>query len=531
MKYGVFSANEFVYTDTDPEQGKRKITLLAAQNSFACAQIYCKELECLSVEWIPVEGAEAVAMELNRLIAVYVDKNTSEDFDMVLPQGTVVDYVAHLAPFYVFDAMEPVALPANLQTQDDRLALYLRFPTAGLPAGTYSGTVKLQTIYETVEIPVSLEIAAVAVPEKETLRVTNWFNIEGMATYHGVEPWSEEHWKMIEAYGRMMRAGRQTDFWIPRQMLEYSREKNGMYRFNFSKIERLIRLYLSLGFRYIEGTILLHRIDWHSGEFWVRINEKNVPALTEEAYPFLYSYYTSWYAFLKQNGWDKITTQHVGDEPQIGAARDYRILAGMIHKWMPGVKIIEAVETTELDGAVDVWVPKSIHFETEREEYEKKRKYGDEFWYYTCCFPGGKYLNRLLDEELIRTRYLHWANELFDLTGYLHWGLNIYQAGSTPNPFATAMSWADDPERNPLPAGDTHILYPKEKQVLSSARFEMMRAGCEDYELLQLLKAKDPAAADAIVKRCVRSFTDYTTDVSAFEAAYRELLAQLAKLA
>ena len=59
----------------------------------------------------------------------------------------------------------------------------------------------------------------------------------------------------------------------------------------------------------------------------------------------------------------------------------------------------------------------------------------------------------------------------------------------------------------------------------------MMRAGCEDYELLQLLKAKDPVAADAIVKRCVRSFTDYTTDVSAFEAAYRELLAQLAKLA
>ena len=57
----------------------------------------------------------------------------------------------------------------------------------------------------------------------------------------------------------------------------------------------------------------------------------------------------------------------------------------------------------------------------------------------------------------------------------------------------------------------------------------MMRAGCEDYELLGQLAEQAPAEADALLKRCVRSFTDYTTDIGVFEQCYADLLKRLSR--
>lgn len=39
MEYGVFSANGWLYPDTDPGKGKRRIELTAAGNSAGCIQI------------------------------------------------------------------------------------------------------------------------------------------------------------------------------------------------------------------------------------------------------------------------------------------------------------------------------------------------------------------------------------------------------------------------------------------------------------------------------------------------------------
>ena len=75
-----------------------------------------------------------------------------------------------------------------------------------------------------------------------------------------------------------------------------------------------------------------------------------------------------------------------------------------------------------------------------------------------------------------------------------------------------------------LPPGDTHIVYPKGNQILSSARIEMMRAGIEDYELIKILSEKDKFAADKLVEKCIRSFTDYSLDIKYFEEVYKELL-------
>ena len=527
MEFGIFSSNEFLYTDSKIADGKKEIKISVAGNSYATAQILINAKGNIKAEWF-TDSKSFAKLQIFKLIPVYVDKNTgSSTTDSVVPQGTIVEYAPKFAPFYVYDAMEPVT-DEIIVNENGLVALYLRWSTAEINSGLYNGKIILtDTNDDKTEIKTELNVTNAVIPKNETFRVTNWFDIEVMATFHDIKEWSEEHWQQIEKYGKLMREAHQTDFWLPKNIFTYKKDFNGNYTFDFSITERLIKLYLSLGFKYIEGPMMLYRKSWEHADFYIKIDGEAVPALSDDAYEFMKDFYTQLYDFLKKNGWEKIFFAHVGDEPQKYCTKDYRVLSGQIRKWMPGVKIIEAVETPELDGAVDIWVPKSDRYLTYKEEFDRKMARGeDEFWYYTCMFPGGHYLNRLLDQELLRTRYLHWANYVYGFTGYLHWGLNIYKLLNGNGVFTGACDRPDGVRMQLLPAGDTHIVYPLGKQVLRSVRLEMMRAGCEDYELIKLLEQKDKKKADEIVGKCVRSFTDYEKDVDIFEATHRELLEQ-----
>ena len=39
MKYGVYSANEWLYPDTKLSESKQQVDLITARNSFGCAQM------------------------------------------------------------------------------------------------------------------------------------------------------------------------------------------------------------------------------------------------------------------------------------------------------------------------------------------------------------------------------------------------------------------------------------------------------------------------------------------------------------
>lgn len=524
MQYGVFTANNWLYPDTDIKEGKNEIVLLTAGNSVGCVQILLHSAKVIRYEWCTAGENQLPAPEVNRLIPVYVEKNTGVHGFTVEP-GTEAEYACRKAPFWVYDAMAPVEDVIPAPEEGAVRGLYLRWPTKDLKAGEYHARLLLTDGEEQLEIPVFLRVAGVSVPQQETLRLTNWFSLRSMATYHGAQMWTEEHWERIEDYGKLMRQARQTDFMVFPELATCICT-NGEYVFDFSRTERFIRLYLGLGFTHIEGGTPIYRADWEDATFVVDVCGKRIPVMSEEAYAYLQAYFTGMYDLLKRNGWLPLAIQHVGDEPQAACAAEYRILSGMMRKWMPGVPIIEAVEIPDLDGAIDIWVPKNNSLTLEREAYERKRRMGDTLWYYTCTVPGGWYLNRLLDGDLLRTRYLHWGNKLYDISGYLHWGLNHYRC--TDDPFKGRAGKISELSPSSLPCGDTHIVYPLGKQVLRSVRFEMMRAGCEDYELLRMMETKDAEKAAQILSRCVRSFTDYTVDAAVFEQAYADLLGELA---
>lgn len=511
--------HEWLYPDRLPENALQSVRLKTAQGGSCGFQLRLSALPRGTLR-VCFTAAAPMTAEIFQELPVRVQQNTgvhgfTTDWD------TAKDYATRPAPFSVYDALLP--LSDEGVSVDGNAALYiaLRAETAMEP-GVSAARLTLTLSDEEAKVPFTVEIAPAALPA-ESLSITNWFSLKNMADAHGVKPWSEDHWRMIERYGRMMRRMHQNVFWLTADTVIATRGADGGYEFDFSRRERLIRLYLAMGFETIEGAPLYHRTSWDSCEFLITVPEGDVPALSPEGYDYAVAYLRAWNAFLRKNGWYERAIQHVGDEPHERCGNEYRILSGIVRKMLPGMKLIDAIETHELRGAVDIWVPKNDYYATHQAEMETLRRQGDDIWYYTCCIPGGHYCNRLLDFPLLRTRMLFWGNYRYGLTGYLHWGLNHWRG----DPFTDTCP-ANGPV-NFLPAGDTNIVYPMGERVLSSMRAEVSRCGAEDYELLRALAERNRPAADAICRAVFRAFDDCDNAPEAFEDAHSRLLDALAQ--
>ncbi|GHO84241.1 DUF4091 domain-containing protein [Dictyobacter formicarum] len=527
MKYQVISANEWIYPDSQVEEnGNRHIHLSTARGSYVACQILFNSVSPeSSISW---EYTNAVSgrygewqPEIYQLIDVFVEENTGPVGFVVKAGESAEGYTSRLAPFRVYDAMKP--LTENTRTRSDTEGLYICWKIeTDTASGIYTGEMTITIGEEKCTVFVSIEVFSATVPEKETLSVSNWFILSHMADRHNLERWSEEHWAMIRRYGELMRRARQTHFWVTMETIDVEQKDDGTYHFCFDKTERLIRLFLELGFTHIEGGMVAVRRQFTDSEFVVRIHDQTLRAISSEGYSYISQYLTAWRKFLDKHGWLNIIVQHVADEPTENCAEEYRILSGIVRKFMPGVPLIEAVEIFDLEGAVDIWIPKNYYYETHRHQFEKVRALGDKLWFYTCCLPGGYYMNRLLDMPLLRTRYLHWGNYIYNLEGFLHWGFNYYLGDQ--DPFDHASPVLADLSDSRLPPGDTHIAYPGTEGPWGSVRLEAMRAGIEDYELLTLLAHKDKALADEIAASCMTSFKECNEDSAHFERAHSRLL-------
>ncbi|MBO7746670.1 DUF4091 domain-containing protein [Paenibacillus sp. MWE-103] len=525
MNYEVVHAHEWLYPDSEArEDGAKAIELAAARGGHAGCQLLLNG----AVPGAPLRaafrggpraegGRGEPEAELYRLRDILVERNTGPVGFCLQPGESAAGYATREAPFRLFEALRPLTADAVAEAPTEALYVCWAVPADAEP-GAYVGELTVEAGSGAVRIPVRIDVCAAAVPAKETLAVTNWFSLANMASRYGLEVWSEPHWAMIRKYGLLMRRARQTHFWVPLEAVTVELAGEHRYRFDFARAERLIRLYLGLGFTGIEGGLLAGRKDFRGAEFhvWNTWNGgEALRAVAAEGYAFLAQYLTAWRAFLEERGWLPLLVQHVADEPTENSKHEYRMLSAIVRKHLPGVPLLEAVETHDLGGAVDIWIPKNVYYEEHRAAFEEIRSLGDRLWFYTCCYPGGAYLNRLWDMPLLRTRYLHWANYLYGLDGFLHWGLNHCDADKDPYEQTGLL----------FPPGDTHLVYPGADGPLGSMRLEAMRAGIEDYELLRLLAAKDKAAADAIVADCLTSFHEMNEDADHFAAAHRRLLA------
>lgn len=457
-----------------------------------------------------------------RLRAVSVEKNTGPDgFTENIEKGRTNLFVTRRAPFKVYDAMEPLF---DGKVIPDSETMALRFRLRKFPVGAFKLPVELtfsqDKFHSKHSFSVNIHKVSVPAVDKGSFKFTNWMDWYGAMRCHGVRSyWQDRHFDTIEKYMHLAKYARQNVMPVP--MFHKKDEDTGRQILDEARFVRFVEMAKRIGFAYFEGPLLCRFGEggWKAKDFKVR--STGDISTTHAGAAELGRIATLIASMVKRNGWQDIWYQHVSDEPSEFNISEYRITVGIVRKYMPGIKLIDTVENPDFAGALDVYVPKNFKYEKDKEKYEAlKTRSSDELWCYTCITPGGKWLNRLLDQEILRSLYLPWGCYVHSLDGYLHWGFNRYVPGKTPF----------DPGYNGNePAGDRNLVYPGADGPWPSIRLEALRQGIEDLELMRILETKDPKLAAALSKRIVRGFCDYTSDVLVYRTVRKELLESLSK--
>jgi hypothetical protein len=375
---------------------------------------------------------------------------------------------------------------------------------------------------------------------KTSLWVTNWFSIDTMQlkwlnSGKSFEPYSERHWELVSIMARKMADYRQNVAIIsPLALSDFSMD-NGKWMTDFTKFDKVVEIFIKEG---VIGRIEGGHIGGRSGD-WVSQFVVSVPKLTSDSKskfdllpisdPRAQKFYTDFIPALRQHlkdkNWDKIYMQHLADEPIRENVNSYIQIAKFIRKLAPDFKFIDACHSKDLGGMLDIWVPQLDYMNQDYKFYSNQQKNGREIWTYTCLNPKFEYANRFIELPLLRTRYIHWLNYKYDIPGYLHWGLNYW---NETDPFGEQTGIQLE-GGNILPGGDAWIIYPKDGKLFSSIRYDAMRDGIVDYELLKMLQAKDPVAAKELTNKVIFSFDRYDNNVEAFRAHRRQLMELLSE--
>lgn len=232
----------------------------------------------------------------------------------------------------------------------------------------------------------------------------------------------------------------------------------------------------------------------------------------------------STWAYLKENGWEKMAYVWVLDEPNDAKSyEEVRERAKLVHEAQPGLKVMCTEQPLPQDpawgtlvGSVDLWVPLWASFD--EKSIAERRKAGDDVWSYTSMCQGKAGEDTPfweLDFPLLNYRIPAWTTRRYGLGGLLYWTVVFWPAGDT---------WA-----NPLTYkqfnGEGALFYPGTDAGLegpvASMRLKALRDGLEDYEYLQLAGDAGTEKAASLAK----SWTQWETDPAKLAAAREDLAA------
>ena len=513
MKYCVFSDNEWVYPDSSLTC-RDSINLFSARGADVCFQVLTdknvKEGEEVSFSF----ACDGCTLEAYQLLPAYVSENSGVKTHTTTEYELVKDFVTREAPFWVYDVTKKI----EDGIEAGRAAFFIRINvSADAPVSENELMLTVSAGGDEINIPVSLKIYNAQVPTlgNAEYHMVNWIYYDRVARQHNVEPYSAEYMDVMKNYF-VNQLDMRNDYLMIPSGAPIRDAEGRVVDFDFTNAEKIGKLALEMGFRYIMGGFVIEWKEWTSPELFL-LWDDGVESTTIEAYRQLKLYFTRANELIEKNGWRDCYMQCLMDEPQFNNSAAYRIVAGICRKCIPGVLINDPVESTDLCGALDVWGVKQAVYEKYIEDYRKLQSMGEEIWIYTCGFPANKVMNRVMDLPLVVSRLPMWMCYKYGCTGFLPWGYHCH----------------NEEERNDtcykvrekrFPAGNAHVVYLAENGPIYSVRGHLQRTGAQDYELLNILGKKDKQRALDIIEKVCRTFDDYEADAAALDDARYELL-------
>lgn len=215
----------------------------------------------------------------------------------------------------------------------------------------------------------------------------------------------------------------------------------------------------------------------------------------------------------------------------------------------------ESLVGSDTTGGVQTWCPQFTEFNsaTLRAKYASRqvvsntqRQYGENVWWYGCIDPASPFPSYHTDANLINSRLLPWMQYDYGVEGNLYWDVCYYQKRLSNGTVTTRDLWSDPNTYNDC-NGDGQLLYPGSdyglSKPISTLRLESIREGNEDYEYFWMFdqKVQEYNAAHGATLKSVdllqRYYQGLFTDMKPlnvpelFETQRASLLSMLEKMA
>jgi len=384
------------------------------------------------------------------------------------------------------------------------LWLTLHIPKTADP-GAYVGKLGVEAGSQNATFTINLRVLNFTLPDPPdwVFYLNIWQDPAAVARWARVPLWSEQHWKLLEAYARDLAANGQKsvttsilhDPWrsqtghvFPSMVTwrfpgEWELGQESKFEFDYSAFDRYVELMMKAGisrsihcFSLVNGPgsspdCDIGYVDTRTGQLRIRHT-----TVGDERYRRAWGVFLpAFVRHLESKGWLDRTYVAFDEKPQSILNQ----IPAVLRADAPGLKIALAGGSSSQESAEagdltiyydDLSNPKAV------EQLLAKRRGVGPTVFYTACAPHSP--NTFIYSPLWESRMLPWISFRYGLAGYLRWA---YQSWPDKVWTQTRFHWH---------SGDNYFVYPGDSGPISTSRWELLREGVEDFEALHMLQAR-----------------------------------------
>jgi len=378
---------------------------------------------------------------------------------------------------------------------------------AGTEAGVYEGSIVVQSAKQSVTLQVKIKVQGQVLPAPHEWkhRFDLWQNPWVVAWENQLKPWSEEHKLLLKKHLKLYADAGGTyittyavhspwsdnSYMIEGGMIEWVKQKNGAWKFDYSIFDQYVQLAMSVG---IDKAITLYTpVPWgfrfrYMDEATGNYAHATWPPDSKEFKDIWFVFLTDLKKHLEQKGWMKITYLGINENEMSQTLAAIKVIKEHSKQW----KITYAGDWhPELDALLDDYC--FLYGKESGVDIVKARSArGQTTTYYVCCNPPVP--NNFVYSPAVEGRWISWYSAAHGYDGFLRWAYDAWPADVMRD------------ARHPFwPAGDCYLVYPGGNSCI---RFEKLREGIVDFEKIRILREKAARSTNKDVQGLVQQLNE-----------------------
>jgi len=444
------------------------------------------------------------------------------------------------------DALVPLTRPFNIHSGERGSPPELRHQPIWIDIivpgdqspGTYEGIIVVSSDEGKLgEVNIKLTIWDVTMPDERHYPALIRIGAGDIARSHGLDEESPEFRELYYKYLEHALNNRVD----PRGLLSFGLEgrienENYMLRWTDKRMEEF---FIDMGLLQFQLSAAPPGIQRESGE----------KPFSEPYKRYIRQYIGQVITHAHENGWyNKLTFLCPMDEPRTSDEYEaVRRWAGMLKEVDPDIQFMVTEQPLPQDpewgtfvGHANAWCVHGNYLARDEhvQAISERQQAGEQVIWYISCDQRYPQPNYFIDREAADMRMVSWITWRYDLGGILYWTSTFWR--EVKDPWIDPVTWKLSGCNDPL-SGEGSLIYPGnlverytgQENVfgpVSSIRFELLREGQEELELMLMLKESGgESAVDEIVESVCKGIRDFSRDPNAIDEAKEKIVKELLK--